>query len=44
MPGGADAKVVPALHPFDDFKLDLASIATPGPSTHDSATASAGGV
>jgi hypothetical protein len=31
MPGGAGAKVVPALHPFDDFKLDLASIRLPEP-------------
>jgi hypothetical protein len=43
MPGGADAKIVPALHPFDDFKLDLASIKTPSPQ-HDSAAASAGGL
>jgi hypothetical protein len=31
MPGGAAAKVVPALHPFDDFKLDLAAIQMPHP-------------
>jgi hypothetical protein len=31
MPGGADAKVVPALHPFTDFELDLAAITTPIP-------------
>ena len=43
MPGGADAKIVPALHPFDDFKLDLASIQTPSPQ-HDAAAASAGGL
>lgn len=29
MPGGAQAKVVPALHPFRDFRLDLDSIRMP---------------
>jgi plastocyanin len=29
MPGGAGAPVVPAAHPFDDFKLDLQSIKLP---------------
>jgi plastocyanin len=29
MPGGADAPVIPAVHAFDDFKLDLAAIRTP---------------
>jgi hypothetical protein len=43
MPGGVDAKVVPALHPFADFKLDLAAITTPNPS-HGSAAAPAGGI
>jgi plastocyanin len=43
MPGGADAKVVPALHPFADFKLDLAAITTPNPG-HGSVAAAAGGI
>jgi plastocyanin len=44
MPGGADAKVVPALHPFDDFNLELATIVTPNPSSADSASGPAGGI
>jgi hypothetical protein len=42
MPGGGDAKVVPALHPFDDFELDLDSIRTPNPITQTFASAAAG--
>ena len=42
MPDGANAKVVPALHPFEDFKLDLAAIATP--SSNESAATAAGGI
>lgn len=33
MPGGADAPVVPAAHPFEDRKLELSSIPAPGAST-----------
>jgi Right handed beta helix region len=29
MPGGADAPVIPASHPFEDFHLDLSAIKTP---------------
>lgn len=31
MPGGADAPVVPALHPFEDYKLDVDAIKAPVP-------------
>ncbi len=31
MPGGAGAAVVPALHPFEDYDLDLKAIKTPRP-------------
>ena len=30
LPGGADAKVAPAVHVFADLKLDLDAIRTPG--------------
>jgi hypothetical protein len=30
MPGAADAPVVPAVHPFEDHKLELDAIITPG--------------
>jgi hypothetical protein len=43
MPGGADAKVVPAIHPFDDFKLDLASIRIHAPEDRRIASVPAGG-
>lgn len=33
MPGGVDAPVVPAAHPFQDHKLDLPSITAPGAAT-----------
>jgi plastocyanin len=42
MPGGADAEVVPAIHPFDDFTLDLSSIRTPGPAVPGVRSAQAG--
>jgi plastocyanin len=39
LPGGADAPVVPAAHPFEDFKLDPGSIKTPAPEAARAANA-----
>ena len=33
MPGGAEAPVIPAVHPFEDRKLDVVAIRTPGEPT-----------
>ena len=39
MPGGADAPVVPAAHPFEDYRLDIGTIKTPVPEAARAATA-----